>query len=104
MTVMPFASEAMQALNSAEEATARIINRVPIFNDVADELDRAAKHGDFNNAHEGYAVLLEEVDELKDHVWMRQDKRNLAEMRKEAIQVAAMAMKFVAMIDAGKGR
>ena len=47
-----------------------------------------------NSAHEGYAVLLEEVDELKAHVWMHQRKRNYAAMRREAIQVAAMALAF----------
>ena len=47
-----------------------------------------------NSAHEGYAVLLEEVDELKAHVWMKQSKRDYAAMRKEAIQVAAMALAF----------
>lgn len=49
----------------------------------------------FNSAHEGFAVLLEEVDELKAHVWTRQDKRDLQSMRKEAKQVAAMALRFM---------
>jgi hypothetical protein len=48
-----------------------------------------------NSAHEAYAVLLEEVDELKAHVWMHQRHRDMPGMRKEAIQVAAMAVRFI---------
>ena len=51
-----------------------------------------------NSAHEGYAVMLEEFDELKAHVWANQKKRDYPAMRKEAIQVAAMALAFVVEI------
>lgn len=45
----------------------------------------------FNSAHEGYAVILEELDELWDAV-----KANDAHhARKEAVQVAAMAVRFL---------
>lgn len=59
-------------------------------------MDRAkAKHGPqkFNSPHEGYAVLLEEVYELWDEV--RKSKHDKELMRKEAIQVAAMAVRFI---------
>jgi molybdopterin biosynthesis enzyme len=63
--------------------------------DVLGELDKATKNWPpFNSAHEGYAVLAEEMDELWVHVKTNQKRRDLPAMRKEAIQVAAMAMRF----------
>lgn len=61
-------------------------------------------YGNFHSAHEGYAIIQEEMDELKAHVWMKQKNRDLAAMRKEALQVAAMAVKFIQSLDAGNGR
>lgn len=64
-----------------------------IYLDVHDELYSAtAKYGAFQTKHEGYAVLLEEVDELWDAI---KENASVADMRKEAIQVAAMAIRFV---------
>lgn len=66
-----------------------------IFRSIEDEIETARKnYEDFNSAHEGYSILLEEVDELWDHVKVKQKKRNINAMRKEAIQVAAMAIRF----------
>lgn len=47
-----------------------------------------------NSAHESFAILMEEVDELWDYVKTKQSKRSIVDMRKEAIQVAAMALRF----------
>jgi hypothetical protein len=50
----------------------------------------------FHSAHEGYATLLEECDELWDCVRMKQsDPDRRIRMRQEAIQVAAMALRFI---------
>lgn len=48
----------------------------------------------FNSAHEGFAVLREEVDEPWDHVKTNQKKRDLPAIYKEAVQIAAMALRF----------
>lgn len=62
------------------------------LNEVAEELQKAsAKFPSFNSAHEGYAVLREEVDELWDDV--KKDRTEAA--IKEAIQVGAMAIRFI---------
>lgn len=59
---------------------------------VLNEVVRATKrHGAFNSPHEGYGVLAEEFDELWDDI-----KRNRAEHAgEEAVQVAAMAVRFI---------
>ena len=58
-----------------------------------------SKFSEFRSEHEGYGVLLEEVDEL----WyeIKNNKRPGAEerMREEAAQVGAMALKFIVMLD-----
>ncbi len=48
----------------------------------------------FNSAHEGFSILKEEVDELWEHVRTNQKKRDLEAMKTEALQVAAMALRF----------
>ncbi len=70
--------------------------------EAATELRRACeKHAPMNTAHEGYAVILEELDELWDEVKAQQQSK--AKMRKEAVQIAAMALRFVADVcDGGR--
>ena len=50
-----------------------------------------------HSAHEGFSILKEEVDELWDEVKTQQSKHDFRKMEAEAIQVAAMAVRF--MID-----
>lgn len=59
------------------------------------------KFNNFNSLHEGYAVILEEVDELWDEIKKKDGERDLAEIKQEATQVAAMAMKLLIYIKKG---
>jgi hypothetical protein len=60
----------------------------------ADELRHAMeKFPPFNSPHEGIAVIWEEFEELKAHVW-ENTGRSVAAMT-EAIQLAAMALRYV---------
>ncbi len=54
-----------------------------------------ATNGAFASAHEGYAVILEELDELKAEVWKKRRERDPENLIKEAVQVGAMAMRFL---------
>ncbi len=87
---------------------------------IQEELDRAnEKFPQFSSSHEGYAVLMEEVEEAEEDMkkvtaflgmlkelvkgneypWQHQRlvyiKANAHELAAEAIQVAAMAQKFI---------
>lgn len=60
------------------------------------ELEIATRrYGKFASPHEGYGLLLEEVDELWDEVKKKPAKRSKSLMRNEACQVAAMAIRFM---------
>lgn len=51
----------------------------------------------FNSCHEGYAVILEELDELWDEV--KKCKHDAKNLKAEALQVAAMAIKFIISLE-----
>lgn len=55
------------------------------------------KHGLFKSAHEGYAVIKEELDELWDEIKCNEGYSFGARM--EALQVAATALKYVMLVD-----
>lgn len=68
--------------------------------DIVKELDRAMRlHGPMNSAHEAYAVILEEVDELWEEVRKKRDARSRLKMRSELIQIAAMACRAIYDLD-----
>ena len=65
---------------------------------VKTELEEAyAKHGDFNSYHEGYAVILEELDEMWDEIKKR--SKDDSSIWFEATQVSAMGVKLMMFAD-----
>lgn len=85
------------------EATSQECLIYAICAEVAKEVTRAvSQHGPMHSAHEGWAVILEEVDELWEQVRMKRENRDPDAMRKEAIQIAAMGVRFVLDVCGGK--
>lgn len=76
------------------------------FADVRKEVEKAVdRYEPMRSAHEGHSILREEVEELWEHVKRRQGWRSIDEMRHEAVQVAAMAIRFIHDIcDGGRGQ
>ncbi len=70
------------------------MEEVQAFQKVTWELERAeAEFPAFNSCHEGKAVIQEELDELWDEI--KKKNKNMAQIEKEAIQVAAMGIRFL---------
>ncbi len=62
--------------------------------EIAAEVRRAErKHAPLHIPHEGWSVIWEELEELREHV--RADTGRSVEARKEALQVAAMGLRYV---------
>ena len=63
---------------------------------VKEELDSATSlYSTFHNYHEGVAVIEEEFIELRNEVFLQPNCRDVSRMKQEAIQVAAMALRFI---------
>ena len=64
------------------------------------EVERSKVHGEkFASLHEAYAVILEELDEVWDITRQKRRVRSAVELRKEFIQIGAMAVKALQSID-----
>lgn len=66
------------------------------FQDMVDgELERARSlhPNNFRNAHEAYAVILEEMDEFWQEVKKKQSLRDPERLREELVQIAAMCQR-----------
>ena len=70
---------------------------------IAEYAKARSKYQPFHSAHEGYAVLLEEVDELWELVRLRSNLRSQEAMWRESVQIAAMAMAFATEVATTRG-
>ena len=71
--------------------------REDLMREIDAELHRAKNlHPDMQTNHDGYATILEEMDELWEEIKATKSSRESnAKMRKEAVQLAAMACRFI---------
>jgi hypothetical protein len=77
----------------------KTMNKQDAINAVLKELELAEnKFPPFNSPHEGYAVLIEEVDELWDEIKGKDSTERNRRMQEEAIQVTAMGLRFLLML------
>lgn len=68
---------------------------------VREEAHRAqVMHGaTYHSDHEAFAVLLEEVEEIKAWVWKKRAERDRAAMVKELVQIAAVCTKWATQLE-----
>ena len=78
---------------SIDSARTKVDEALPKYlEQVTAELHRAtAAYGPFNSPHEGYGIIKEELDEFWDEVKTNNNPR----ARKEIVQVAAMALRYL---------
>ena len=81
--------EAMMATTELRPATLVEL----LAQEVVAELEKAeAAHAPMHSPHEGWSVIWEELEELREHV--RADTGRSGAARKEALQIAAMGMRY----------
>jgi hypothetical protein len=92
LTIRPIIKAAIQANIQRWMETERLVHETQAL--VNEEIAVAlAKFPPFNSPHEGFAVLKEAVDELWEEV--RRKGVTKSALRAEAVQVAAMAQRFL---------
>lgn len=82
----------MKIRGQSPAVAALTASRIRLLYEVVDEWAEAcSKKRAFTSGHEGWAIIREELDELWDEV----KRDDLTAARAEAVQVAAMALRFL---------
>ena len=67
-----------------------------VLRQIGDEVAKAENlHAPINSAHEGYSVILEELDEFWEQVRLKRANRDPEKMRQELIETAAMCVRTI---------
>lgn len=78
----------------------RVTAKADFLTAVDAEETAARRHeSTFHSLHEAYAIILEEVDELWEITRLKKRNRKPEDIRKELVQIAAMAVKAALSID-----
>lgn len=75
------------------EKLRKMVNLSPEI--IKEALEAMTYYEPFNSMHEGYAVILEELEELWMEIKKKPLDRNKEEIKKEAIQTGAMIYRFL---------
>lgn len=72
-----------------------------ILEEIAQEVSKAESlHPPYNSPHEGWAVMEEELHEVREEIYANKVPGALQRMRAEALQLAGTAVRFIQMLDA----
>jgi NTP pyrophosphatase (non-canonical NTP hydrolase) len=52
------------------------------------------KHGPVHSLHEGYGLLLEEIDELWEEIRKKPKNRNTKNLKNELVQIASLCLRM----------
>lgn len=89
-------SERFAKIKKAIEAAKLTEKMEAVLWEIKDECEVGIeKFQKMNSQHEGYAIIMEEMDELWSEIKKKQAEYDLPAQRKEAVQAAAMLLRII---------
>lgn len=62
---------------------------------IAEVKEAMGNYPPMTSYHDGWAIIREELEELWDEIKLKPSRRDAEKIRREAVQVAAMAVRFL---------